>query len=495
MSDQNLISAPRLERSRARSRPAPGAQSAWIERLRHRNSDLARGGISVLAAVCDAAAIVAAAIVAGALYHRAAYEVRIEFDDYLRLGVMLALLFVVPNIARRDYSVSRYLSFEGHIRQAFGLWNVAFMSVLILAFLTKTSADLSRGTAVLLYAGGFGFVILVRFALVRIVNDQARMGGVAARRIFLVGYEDDIERFRRAYDYDKLGVRIVSASVLRGPETLTEDLALAAATARVLRPQDVFILAPWSQKETIEACVDAFLRVPASIHLGAERILQQFADFEVERMGPIASLHLVRRPLTTFEIVQKRVFDIVVASLALAMLAPLFAVFALLIKISSPGPVFFMQRRYGFNQEPFRIYKFRSMTTLDDGPVIEQARENDARITPIGAFMRRCNIDELPQLINVLRGEMSLVGPRPHALAHDQQYERTIALYARRHNVKPGITGWAQVSGLRGETNSEDKMRKRVEYDLYYIDHWSMLFDLKIIFLTVFSRKAYRNAR
>ena len=249
------------------------------------------------------------------------------------------------------------------------------------------------------------------------------------------------------------------------------------------------------RRDAIEACVNAFLRVPASIHLGTERVLKQFSDFQVEHLGPISSLHIVREPLSTLEILQKRAFDIVTASAALLLLSPLFALIALLIKLDSPGPIFFMQRRYGFNQEPFRIFKFRSMTTLEDGRVIRQAEVDDPRITRIGRLMRRFNFDELPQLLNVLKGEMSLVGPRPHALAHDQQYERTIAMYARRHNVRPGITGWAQVNGLRGETQNEDKMRRRVEYDLHYIDNWSMLFDIKIVLLTMFSGKAYRNAR
>ena len=240
--------------------------------------------------------------------------------------------------------------------------------------------------------------------------------------------------------------------------------------------------------------MNAFLRVPAALHLGPERVLERYADVQIERTGPIASLNLARRPLTTFEAAQKRLVDMVLSSLALVVFAPLFAILALLIKIDSPGPVIFRQRRYGFNQQAFRIYKFRSMTTMDDGAVIEQAREGDARITRVGAFMRRCNIDELPQLLNVLRGEMSLVGPRPHAMAHDQHFERVIALYARRHNVKPGITGWAQANGLRGETATTDKMRERVEHDLFYIDHWSIGFDFQIMALTVFSRRAYRNA-
>lgn len=482
-------------RAASRARVLPAGQGAWRQILPRRNASLVRAVLSIIAVLCDAAAIMLCGLLSGIIYHRFAYEVSPGLDEFVRQGCMVALLFVVPNILRREYTVSRFLSFDGHIPRSFSMWNVAFMSALIVAFLTKTSSDISRGTAVLFYIAGFCFIVAVRLVLVRVVHGQACTGGVAAKRIFLVGFEEEIERFTAEYKPSKLGMRVVSASVLRGPETLKEDLALAAATARVLRPDDVFILAPWSQKDAIEACVDAFLRVPASIHLGAERVLRQFTDFQVEHIGPISSLHIVRRPLSSFEIVQKRVFDLVVASIALVLLAPVLALFALLIKLDSPGPVFFLQRRYGFNQEPFRIFKFRSMKTMDDGAVVVQAKENDDRITRVGRFIRRFNIDELPQLLNVLKGEMSLVGPRPHALAHDQQFERTIALYARRHNVKPGITGWAQVSGLRGETPNADKMRRRVEHDLYYIDNWSMLFDIKILFLTVFSRKAYRNAR
>jgi exopolysaccharide biosynthesis polyprenyl glycosylphosphotransferase len=169
-------------------------------------------------------------------------------------------------------------------------------------------------------------------------------------------------------------------------------------------------------------------------------------------------------------------------------------IIALAIKLDSRGPVLFRQQRHGFNQKPFGILKFRSMTTLDNGDVIVQARQGDARVTRVGRVLRRTSLDELPQLINVLKGDMSLVGPRPHALAHDREYEQKIALYAHRHNVKPGITGWAQVHGYRGETDTDGKMQKRVEYDLYYVDNWSIFLDLQILFLTAFSRKTFTNA-
>lgn len=187
-------------------------------------------------------------------------------------------------------------------------------------------------------------------------------------------------------------------------------------------------------------------------------------------------------------------FDTILAGLGLIALAPLFAVVALAIKLDSPGPVLFRQKRYGFNQQPFGVFKFRSMKAEKE-TVFKQATKNDSRITKVGAFLRRSNIDELPQLLNVVLGDMSLVGPRPHALAHDRSFERRIAHYARRHNVRPGITGWAQVNGLRGETLTDLDMERRVTHDLHYIDNWSIWLDIQILFQTVVSPRAYKNAR
>jgi len=205
-------------------------------------------------------------------------------------------------------------------------------------------------------------------------------------------------------------------------------------------------------------------------------------------------LSLTAPPLTAFQALIKRVFDLVVSAAALVLLSPVLLVIALLIKCDSPGPVFFRQRRRGYNLKEFRIWKFRTMSTLDDGPRIEQATRGDIRITRIGSVLRRFNLDELPQLINVLTGEMSLVGPRPHAVAHDELFEKRIAKYRRRLNVRPGITGWAQVNGLRGPTETDDLMRGRVEHDLYYIDNWSVSLDLYILFATLTSQRAFRNA-
>jgi len=190
----------------------------------------------------------------------------------------------------------------------------------------------------------------------------------------------------------------------------------------------------------------------------------------------------------------KRLEDLVLGTIFLVLLAPVMLVVALAIKLTSPGPVLFRQRRHGEDGVEIEVLKFRSMKVMENGATVVQAQRKDPRITRVGAFLRRTSLDELPQFLNVLAGSMSIVGPRPHAIAHNDLYRTKILEYMRRHKVKPGITGWAQVNGLRGETDTLEKMVARVEHDLWYIRHWSFWLDLKIVFLTVFGRKVRQNA-
>ena len=459
------------------------------------NTALLRASFSALAASLDCLAALVSAVVTIAIYHATVYEWSGLSASNLQLCLFAAATFVVANAVRNEYSFANYLQLRGHGWRNFTLWTVVSLSALAVGFLAKSIEETSRVAFVLAYAVGFVAIYAERATLSHFVRSSASEGGVSARRLFLVGFERNIETFTYRYKPWTCGMHVVGAVVLRDDAgTLEDDLALAAASARMLRPDDVFILAPWSRTNVIDACVTAFLRVPARIHLGPERVLDRFVDAHIDKVGSITSLSLSGHPLNLLEMAGKRVFDVAGSLAALALLSPLLMAVAILIKLDSPGPALFYQRRYGFNREPFRIVKFRTMTTMEDDRHVRQATADDVRITRIGRFIRRYNIDELPQLLNVLRGEMSLVGPRPHALAHDQLFERRIALYARRHNVKPGMTGWAQVNGLRGEIDSPEKIRNRVEHDLYYIDNWSLIFDMWIILLTVFSKKAYRNA-
>jgi len=190
----------------------------------------------------------------------------------------------------------------------------------------------------------------------------------------------------------------------------------------------------------------------------------------------------------------KRIFDVVMSAIGLVLLSPLFLAIAVAIKAASPGPVFFRQERYGKRREPFKIWKFRSMVTSAGAAAFRQAARDDERVTRIGRILRRTNLDELPQLWNVLNGTMSLVGPRPHPTSLDEEHETRFPGYGARFEVKPGITGWAQVNGFRGETVTDEAMRGRIEHDLFYVEHRSFWLDLKILFLTLFSAKPFENA-
>jgi Undecaprenyl-phosphate glucose phosphotransferase len=214
----------------------------------------------------------------------------------------------------------------------------------------------------------------------------------------------------------------------------------------------------------------------------------------ITQFGDMVTMRIFQSPLTPFHRAIKRAFDIAAAVAGLIVISPLFVILPLAIKLDSRGPVLFRQTRHGYNNETIRVLKFRSMTVTEEGDNFKQVTRHDPRVTRLGRFMRHTNIDELPQLFNVLIGDMSLVGPRPHATSQNETFAQLISSFSRRHNVKPGITGWAQVHGYRGETDTLEKMQRRVEHDLYYIDNWSFLLDLKIIVMTLFSKKVYWNA-
>jgi Undecaprenyl-phosphate glucose phosphotransferase len=465
---------------------------------------LSRGTFSGAIFLTDVALIVAMSCTTGIAYSLVVYGYRGNVGSFLQVGLVAASIFVISNLFRREYRLPNFFSFKPHAQRTIQLWNVTLVGLLMLGFLAQTSIVYSRGWIVLFYVTTLAALIVLRYMIVRVTALARSAGLISAQRIFLIGTGTHVGAFINRYEPWQLGIDIVGCRFLTpvaatAPDDvrnarLDRDLAEAVASVRSLAPDAIFVLVPWSAIETIDRCAETFMTLPVEIHLGPEQVLYKFDEAKLSTLGPVASLQLTRRPLSRREIIQKRIFDLFFAAVGLIAATPLLILVAILIKLDSRGPIFFVQRRFGFNQQPFRIIKFRSMRTLDDGAVIRQARANDPRLTKIGRWLRRWNIDEIPQLFNVLTGDMSLVGPRPHAVSHDREYEQRIAQYARRHNVKPGITGWAQINGYRGETDTDEKMQKRVEYDLFYIDNWSLWLDLKIMARTVLSRTAYRNA-
>jgi putative colanic acid biosynthesis UDP-glucose lipid carrier transferase len=237
------------------------------------------------------------------------------------------------------------------------------------------------------------------------------------------------------------------------------------------------------------------LRVlPIPVNLVPRGPISELLTAQSHMIGDTVSIELQRGPRTLGDRAIKMFMDIVIASAALVILGPLLLMTAIAIKLDSAGPVLFRQRRCGFNGKQFQIFKFRTMSVMEDGDAIAQARPNDPRITRIGHLLRRTSIDELPQLLNVLMGSMSIVGPRPHAVAHENRFDQTVTNYAFRNHVKPGLTGWAQVNGCRGETRTAADIEKRVKFDLWYIDNWSVFSDFKIMLMTAIEIVRGENA-
>ena len=460
---------------------------------------LAAHSFPVLAAAVEFAILAIVIFETGAAYHLVVFHYVPAPLFYAGTAAALAAIYVVQCALGRDHSIKRQLDGREQLRSAFLRWNSAYSLWVLGLFLLQMTETYSRGAILAQYAAGLATAMVVRFLLTRVVGRGLRSGLIAGRKTLVIGEPVLARDFAR-----KVREAGKGASVVNVVTVTAEDLEDEAASkrlkervekiARDAAVDDVAFAFSWSNAGSIRRCIEMVSAIPATIHLAPDPHLFWVRYPVLERVGGHYTLRLSRAPLTVKDRILKRAFDVATASVLLMLAAPVLAVIAVAIKLDTPGPVLFRQRRNGFNQKEFRIFKFRTMTTLDDGGVVRQATRGDQRITRVGRVLRRTNLDELPQLLNVILGHMSLVGPRPHAVAHNCQYEEQIRLYARRHNVKPGITGWAQVNGYRGETSAIDKMLKRVEHDFYYIDHWSLLLDIRILLTTVLSPTSYRNA-
>jgi putative colanic acid biosynthesis UDP-glucose lipid carrier transferase len=260
-------------------------------------------------------------------------------------------------------------------------------------------------------------------------------------------------------------------------------------------PDEIWICLPLSDADGIKQTLNSFGHYCSNIRIVPDVISLSLLNHTVSEALGIPVYDLSTSPATTYMLVVKTILDVFLSLFIIALFSPLFFVIALAVKITSRGPVFYKQKRLGWNGVEIVVYKFRSMYFLGSSEnEFLQASVNDKRVTSVGRFLRRTSLDELPQFFNVLQGRMSIVGPRPHAIAHNEHYKELIPRYMHRHKVMPGITGWAQINGLRGETDTLEKMRKRIEYDLYYIENMSLWLDLRIIVMTIFKGFVHKNA-
>lgn len=347
------------------------------------------------------------------------------------------------------------------------------------------------------------FLLLNRLAI-GIVIQQAITRGYVLERVVLVGANQQTKKvLSTLLDTKHLGLHLLGVFEDRIERELpilqipilgtTDDLIGFIRTNRVDR---AIVTLPWVNSERIDILLQKLRTVPVRIDLVPNDLIWRFPCSDIDRIGPVPLLTFANGRIVQQRGITKRVEDLTISLFLAIVASPLLLLIALAIKLDSKGPVLFKQNRHGFNNQVFSVFKFRSMHIhqVDAGEIL-QATRHDPRVTRVGRFLRRSSLDELPQLINVIIGNMSIVGPRPHAVQHNLRYGSIISAYFARHNVKPGITGWAQVNGLRGETDTDEKMRLRVEHDLYYIENWSLFSDLKIILMTAiavwFQKSAY----
>lgn len=327
-----------------------------------------------------------------------------------------------------------------------------------------------------------------------------------AQRVAVVAGASDLGRTLVAQlrDHPLLGIRVAGFFDDRGPARTAHAVSGSAPLLGTLdqlaeytqshRVDLIYITLPMASQPRIMRLLDQLHDTTASIYFVPDIFVFDLIQARIETIGGIPVASVCETPFSGFNGFVKRASDIVLASVALLLVSPLLLAIAIAVKLSSPGPVLFRQRRYGLDGREIHVYKFRSMTVTEDGGHIQQATRDDRRVTRVGALLRRYSLDELPQFINVLQGRMSVVGPRPHAVAHSEMYRKLIKGYMIRHKVKPGITGWAQVNGFRGETRTLDRMESRIAYDLAYLRHWSLQLDLWIVLKTLLVVVNDRNA-
>ncbi|HKY95638.1 MAG TPA: undecaprenyl-phosphate glucose phosphotransferase [Kiloniellales bacterium] len=438
---------------------------------------------------------------------------------YLRFGtlvlptVYLAAIFLGPLLAFNALSLGGGYDSERVRRplRRFGrtlvAWLAAMAALALLSVVLKISDYYSRGWFLIWITLGGIALFLLRLGMGMLVAHW-RGTGDALMRVALIGAGPRARQVARQLAAgDDPMLRVVGHVWLDPPldrgggerMTLLGGIDELPEIVRRDRIEEAVVAVDAQNREALGKVLRALQRLPITVRFAMEPPSIELPARGVSELAGLPMLDLWRRPLSTWERLAKVLEDRVLAMLFLVLAAPLMLLIALAIKVDSRGPVLFRQRRAGFSNDTFKMLKFRTMThgdappDLDDAEVL-QARRNDTRVTRVGSFLRRSSLDELPQLLNVLRGEMSLVGPRPHAIQHDRLYAQLIDDYLARQRVKPGMTGWAQVNGLRGETDTPEKMRRRVVYDLYYIDNWSVWLDLKILFLTIFVGFVHKNA-
>jgi Undecaprenyl-phosphate glucose phosphotransferase len=438
--------------------------------------------------------VIAISLIAGIGYNWFFFGIIPAMETYAAIGVLTFTNVCAILAARGDYRITNLLNFPRQARDLAFTWTFVLFVLIAVIFALKVAGTFSRGATFTFFVLGLGGMIAWRAFVARFLEHALSAGGFASRSVILIGERSRLVDSLQMLELQRCGYTAIQTFEIGEEDVATTKMSRnlratinsAIEVAQAKSVAEIFLLIGWEHSWAIDS-ISSILRVaPIPVYLLPDDNITRYLGRATVRVGTTWAAEVQRSPLTRIEQLVKRSIDLVGASLVLLLLSPLMLLTALLVKLDSPGPILFFQNRNGFNGRRFQIVKFRTMHVLENGTAIRQVTRADPRVTRVGRWLRRTSIDELPQLFNVLSGSMSLVGPRPHAIAHNSEYETLIANYAFRHHVKPGITGWAQIHGLRGETSTADLMAKRVEYDLWYIANWSLWRDFSILFRTLF---------
>lgn len=418
---------------------------------------------------------------------------------YQNIAILSAVLIITINQFNGLYHSWRGRSIFQGVLILIKSWLFVFAILIMLAFMLKVSEDYSRLVLGIWFVAAPGMLIFYRIVLRNILATLYKKGHFT-KIAAIYGSGGCSKQLEEIFQNNTwLGYRI-AGFFDNSPETEGDKMILGGKNellklAKSGAIQTVYIALPLDRGNEIKELLNDLSDTTITVKYIPDFFSFDLLHASMTTVSGMPVINLYDTPLNDpAKVFIKRLEDIIVTIFILLLISPILFLISIVIKLNSPGPVVFKQKRYGLNGMEMTIYKFRSMSSQDDGKVIKQATKNDSRITKLGAFLRKTSLDELPQFINVLQGNMSIVGPRPHAIAHNEEYRKLIPTYMQRHIVKPGITGWAQVNGWRGETDTLEKMQKRVGFDLYYINHWSLWMDIKIIILTIFKGFINKNA-
>jgi len=453
--------------------------------------------IAAFAMIFDALSIFATGVLCDICYHLYVFGSAINVEQSGEFAAAVGLLFVVVAKSYNLYEIPRLMNFTLQVRQLVALWVFLFLALTTVAFVLKAGVNFSRGATLLFAVTGAPILIAGRSISRALLINNVALRNFAGRKIIVIADRGRTDNLKVLDTLKQHGMEVFD--YLRTPvgndaSDLKEAITGAISKVRGSAVEEIVISMDLARWPNLKCCLSELRVLPLPVHLIPNGSASELFKLQNHLMGESVVIELQRPPRTVFEQAIIRTFDLAVAGTALILLLPLFLLTAVTIALDSPGSIMFRQRRRGFNGRIFEIFKFRTMSVVENGGVIVQAQRDDPRITNVGYWLRRTSIDELPQLLNVLKGEMSIVGPRPHAVAHDNEFDRLVDNYAFRHHVKPGLTGWAQVNGFRGQTKCVGDIKKRVEFDLWYIGNWTLMLDFKILAMTVVEVARGRNA-